>query len=382
MDSSTPCSPRLPTLPGAEKLSNPNRGSKDGRVKAAMSSSASQETLFSLLPETRKPWTEFAFSTGMQAAVVVLLIWVRLLYPNVVTAPEHTFRSVELVSTPVPVNHQPQPPLPLRQPAVIARLDPPANALRLPAPLPKAPVKVQDHPAPTVVIAASKLEPLPPAPAPVIPKQGVRTNVFSTGSSAAPTMARAPSQVQTGGFGDPNGIPAKANQARAINIAAAGSFDLPSGPGYGNGTGGAKGVPGVVVSTGFGNGTAISDARPRATGAVQASGFASADVPAPPTVHSSPAETAAKVLPAEILSKPTPLYTQEARNLKIEGEVLLDVVLEASGKLRVLRVVHGLGHGLDENAVKAAEQIHFKPAVKDGQPTDYRVVMHIIFQMA
>ncbi|MGB6989500.1 MAG: energy transducer TonB [Candidatus Sulfotelmatobacter sp.] len=45
-------------------------------------------------------------------------------------------------------------------------------------------------------------------------------------------------------------------------------------------------------------------------------------------------------------------------------------------------MVHGLGHGLDENAVKAAEQIHFKPAVKDGQPTDYRVVMHIIFQMA
>ena len=130
----------------------------------------------------------------------------------------------------------------------------------------------------------------------------------------------------------------------------------------------------MVVSTGFGNGTAIPDARPRATGAVQASGFASADVPAPPTVHSRPAETAARVLPAEILSKPTPLYTQEARSLRIEGEVLLEVVLEASGKLRVLRVVHGLGHGLDDNAVKAAEQIHFKPAVKDGQPTDSRVV--------
>ena len=381
MDSSTPCSPRLSTLPGAEKLSNPNRGLKDGRVKAAMSSSASQETLFSLLPETRTPWTEFVFSTGMQAAVVVLLIWVRLLYPNIVTPPEHTFRSVELVSTPVPVNHQPQPPLRLRQPAVIARLDPPANALRLPAPLPKTPVKVQDDPAPTVAIAASKLEPLPPAPAPVIPKQAVRTNVFSSGSSATPTMARAPSQVQTGGFGDPNGIPAKANQAKAVNIAAAGSFDLPSGPGYGNGTGGAKGVPGVVVSTGFGNGTAIPDTRPRVTGTVQSSGFASADVPAPPTVHSRPAETA-KVLPAEILSKPTPVYTQEARNLRIEGEVLLEVVLEASGKLRVLRVVHGLGHGLDDNAVKAAEQIHFKPAVKDGQPTDSTVVVHIIFQMA
>ena len=382
MDSSTPCSPRPSTLPGAEKLSNPNRGLKDGRVKAVMSSSASQESLFSLLPETRKPWTEFVFSTGMQAAVVALLIWVRLLYPNVVAAPEHTFRSIELVSTPVPVNHQPQPPLPLRQPAVIAQLGPPADALRLPAPLPKTQVKVQEDTAPTVAIAASKLEPLPPAPAPVIPKQAVRTNVFSTGSSATPTLARAPSQVQTGGFGDPNGIPAKAGQTKAVNIAAAGSFDLPSGPGYGNGTGGAKGVPGVVVSTGFGNGTAVPDTRPRPTGTVQASGFASADVPAPPTVHSRPAETAANVLPAEILSKPTPVYTQEARNLKIEGEVLLEVVLEASGKLRVVRVVRGLGHGLDDNAVKAAEQIHFKPAVKDGQPTDSTVVVHIIFQMA
>ena len=89
-----------------------------------------------------------------------------------------------------------------------------------------------------------------------------------------------------------------------------------------------------------------------------------------------------KALPAEIISKPTPVYTQEARSLKIEGEVLLEVVLEASGKLRVVRVVRGLGHGLDDNAVKAAEQIHFKPAMRDGQPTDSTVVLHIIFQLA
>ena len=118
----------------------------------------------------------------------------------------------------------------------------------------------------------------------------MKTNVFSTGSSATPTIARAPSQVQTGGFGDPNGIPAKASQGKAVNIAALGSFDLPSGPGYGNGTGGAKGVPGVVVSSGFGNGTATPANRPRAAGTVQPSGFASADVPAPPTVHSHAAE--------------------------------------------------------------------------------------------
>jgi TonB family protein len=266
---------------------------------------------------------------------------------------------------------------------VVARVEAPSDALRLPAPQAKAPAKVEEVNAPTVSIAAKKLNPLPLNSAPVIPKQAVKTNVFSTGSSATPTIARAPSQVQTGGFGDPNGIPAKAGQGKAVNIAALGSFDLPSGPGHGNGTGGAKGVAGVVASSGFGNGTATGNGRSRSSSsAVQSSGFASADVPAAPTVGSRPAEPASRAIPAEILSKPTPIYTQEAKNLRIEGEVLLEVILEASGSLKVKRVVRGLGHGLDDNAVKAAEQIHFKPAMRDGQPADSTVVLHIIFQLA
>jgi TonB family protein len=99
-------------------------------------------------------------------------------------------------------------------------------------------------------------------------------------------------------------------------------------------------------------------------------------------VRSRPAETTAKAVPAEILSKPNPIYTPEARSLRIEGEVLLEVVLQASGSLHVVRVVRGLGHGLDDNAVRAAEQIHFKPAMRDGQPTDSTVVLHVIFQLA
>ena len=212
----------------------------------------------------------------------------------------------------------------------------------------------------------------------------VKTNVFSTGSSAPATMVRAPAEVQTGGFGDPNGLPAKANQSKAVTIAALGSFDLPSGPASGNGTGGSRGTPGVVTSAGFGNGTAIADARSRSSAAtVQASGFGDAEVSAPPAAHSHPAEgLAARAVPAEILSKPVPSYSPEARKLRIEGEVLLEVTLQASGNLRVLRVVRGLGHGLDDNAVKAAQQIHFKPAIRDGQPADSTVVLHIIFQLA
>jgi len=348
-----------------------------------MSYSAPQETLFSLLPKTRTPWTEFVFSTGTQALAIAFLAWIRLLYPTVVASPEHTFRSVQLVSTPVPVNHQPQPLRELPKPAFVARIDTPTNALRLPAAQSKTPAKVEDSPAPTVNIAAKKLDPLPLNSAPVIPKQAVKTNVFSTGSSATPTVARAPSQVQTGGFGDPNGIPAKPGQGKAVNIAALGSFDLPSGPGNGNGTGGARGVSGVVASTGFGNGTATGNSRGRvSTNTVQSSGFASADVPAAPTARSRSMESATRVVPAEILSKPTPVYSQEAKKLRIEGEVLLEVVLGASGGLKVLRVVRGLGHGLDDNAVKAAEQIQFKPAMRDGQPADSTVVLHIIFQLA
>jgi TonB family protein len=349
-----------------------------------MSSSASQASLFSLLPKTRTPWAEFAFGTGTQALAVLFLVWVRLLYPAVVSPPQHDYKTIAIVSTPAPVNHQPQPQTQFK-PVLVANLDKSADALRLPAPQPKTPVKVVDDPAPAVSIAPRKMDPLPPDSAPVIPKQAivVKTNVFSTGSSATPTITRAPSQVQTGGFGDPNGVSAKANQGKAVNIAALGSFDLPSGPGSGNGTGGARGVPGVVVSSGFGNGTAIPDTRPRpATATVQPSGFASADVPAPPAVHTHAAEAAARAVPAEILFKPTPVYTQEARSLRIEGEVLLEVVLEASGSLRVVRVVRGLGHGLDDNAVKAAEQIHFKPAMRDGQPADSTVVLHIVFQLA
>jgi TonB family protein len=347
-----------------------------------MTNSALQQTLFSQLPKTRAPWTEFVFSTGTQALLILLLIWVRLMYPAIVSPPEHSFRSIQLVSTPVPINHEPQPVRQLPQPTIVAELDPPPSALRLPAPTPKVPVKVEVEAAPTVSIAPKNLDRLPPNAAPVIPKEAVKTNVFSTGSSAAPTTTLAASKVQTGGFGDPNGVPAKESQGKAVNIAALGSFDLPSGPGHGNGTGGAKGTPGVVASSGFGNGTAVADGRPRASGTVQTTSFASADVPAPPTVRSRQAETVAKAVPAEILSKPNPLYTPEARSLRIEGEVLLEVVLSASGSLHVVRVVRGLGHGLDDNAVRAAEQIHFKPAMRDGQPTDSTVVLHVIFQLA
>jgi TonB family protein len=86
--------------------------------------------------------------------------------------------------------------------------------------------------------------------------------------------------------------------------------------------------------------------------------------------------------PVEILSKPRPVYTERARDRKIEGEVVLEVIFDSSGRLEVLRVLESLGHGLDEAAVEAARKIRFKPARRDGRAIDYTALLHIVFQLA
>jgi TonB family protein len=86
--------------------------------------------------------------------------------------------------------------------------------------------------------------------------------------------------------------------------------------------------------------------------------------------------------PVEVLEKPQPQYTQEARNLKIEGEVHLKVLFQADGRVQVLQVVRGLGHGLDEAATAAAQKIRFKPAQRDGRACDQTATVHIVFQLA
>jgi len=349
-----------------------------------MDSQASQLTL-GLLPEPGTRWQRFVLSYGVQSVVLSFFVMAAIVYPEVLVLPVHDYHFVSLVSTPPPVPQAPAPVknFPVPVPKITEPVTPRPEALRVPSELvqPKKPPVPEDQ-APKVKLAASKE--LLPDMKPQIPRPPVQTNVFSTGSSATPTMAAAPQKVQTGGFGDPNGVPASDNHGRPVTIARAGSFDLPSGPGYGNGTGGSHGARGVVASTGFGSGVATGDSSgtvsaSRAT--VRQGSFGDADVAtAQPKAKS--AEPVVTTLPAEITFKPRPVYTDEGRHLKIEGEVLIDVVFTATGQIRIVRVVHGLGHGLDESAVRAAEQIRFKPAQKDGHPTDSEAVLHIMFQLA
>jgi len=105
------------------------------------------------------------------------------------------------------------------------------------------------------------------------------------------------------------------------------------------------------------------------------------------TVEKSPVaqvqtSAAARLTPVEIITKPRPAYTAEARAKNIEGEVLLEVQFEVSGSVRVLRVLRGLGAGLDETAVAAAQGIRFRPATRDGTAVDSTALVHIVFQLA
>ncbi|HSS96327.1 MAG TPA: energy transducer TonB, partial [Terriglobales bacterium] len=336
---------------------------------------------FSLLPYKRPPWTQFLISLGTQGAAIFVVLWVGAVHLQIL--PQTPDRHYVPLVTSVPVNLKPAPIRVIKAPTLV---EPSPEALRLPTEV-RREKQPDDLPvAPKVTLAVSKPEPLPTA-TPVIPRQLVKTDVFSTGSSAKPTIAAAPQKVQTGGFGDPNGVPSRENNGKPVNIAQSGSFDLPSGPGYGNGTAGAKGTRGVVASAGFGNSTAIGDGTgtvnpTRGNAVVQHAGFGDV-VPAAATTRIKPAENAAsKTVSAEIISKPNPIYTDEARKLRIEGEVLLEVVFESGGKVRVVRVVRGLGHGLDEAAARAAEQIRFRPAQQSGQPVDFPAVLHILFQLA
>jgi TonB family protein len=230
------------------------------------------------------------------------------------------------------------------------------------------------------------------APTVLKPTSGARPVLIHTGefqgSSVTPTVNAPISKVQTGGFGDPNGLKPSDNSKPNGKLMAAtsGSFDMPVGQGQGNGSGGAKGIKGTVASADFGSGVATGgqgDGRRsgRGSAGVQSSGFGSQEI-AQNTQHLQRVDAGPPTTPVEITYKPNPAYTEEARNLKLEGEVLLEVEFGANGQLHVNRVVRGLGHGLDETAVAAANKMRFKAALRNGQPVDSAAIVHVVFQMA
>jgi TonB family protein len=118
------------------------------------------------------------------------------------------------------------------------------------------------------------------------------------------------------------------------------------------------------------------------SGNIQSTNFATATAAPDDSHQTRAANRQAVTAPVSIQSKPTPAYTSEARQLRVEGEVLLNVVFTAQGQIRILKVMRGLGHGLDESAQHAAQGLRFSPAMRDGHPVDSTVTLHIVFQLS
>jgi TonB family protein len=341
-----------------------------------------EEGSFTLLASGKPRWRSFGAGFGIEFVVLACALWIPALFPKqMVEAKNYVVTRISLPDL------QPFKPQPKVQPKMVR---PVRREVAKVIPKPE-PVVVPDPPKPKLIEPVfAKLNAVPvvrhnPTQAPKINEWARMVpdkDTMSLGSSATPDLKKPKAPVQTGGFGDPNGLQATTRKmTQPVNINAAGGFDMPEGPGKGNGTGGAKGVQGVVESAGFGNGTAIAGGE-RHSGAVQEGGFSNdAQGDTTPHVRKTAEDSPATQGPV-ILFKPEPQYTAEGKADKIQGEVVLEVVFKASGQVEVVRVVKGLGHGLDENAELAARQIKFTPAKQDGQPVDFPANVRIDFELA
>lgn len=83
----------------------------------------------------------------------------------------------------------------------------------------------------------------------------------------------------------------------------------------------------------------------------------------------------------QIISKVKPGYTDEARQEKIQGVVTLKVLVDETGTPTRITVVRGLPAGLSERAIEAARQTKFKPAMKDGKPVKFWILLDINFNI-
>jgi TonB family protein len=329
----------------------------------------------------------FLTSLVLHAMVVGLVL---VLAPAIVLQEAAPRFSLTLVA---PVESKPVESKPAPKPVQTAKVEKPAEPVRALRPL----ARPQES-----RITPPKLEPAPALPSPVRPapvlpaesvaiRPPVQTGVFGANTTPKPNAKLPVATAKDAGFD-------RANSQGAIvpesPVPAAAGFDVRSGDSqatphkatiqtgaFAETRADARATRLVAANVARGGFDAAPEQQKAAAGdqTVRKTGFDEPKPSSTPVKQAAPAPAA--IRPLAILDKPKPVYTAEARAQKIEGDVLLDVIFTAAGEVRVLRVVRGLGHGLDENAVDAARRIRFTPAMQSGTPVDQHVVLHVVFQI-
>ena len=197
---------------------------------------------------------------------------------------------------------------------------------RLPAPKAALPKPALEQITPPAIVVRNEHPKLAVEPTVVAPPQ-VRVadnHMLNLGNPAAPVMPSAPPSNGTGSGG-------------GIGSGSGGGVGVGSGPGVGTGSGG--GIGGGVYKVGGG-------------------------ISAPQAV-----------------ATPDPEYTEEARNAKTQGMCVLRLIVDDQGNPRDIRVVRGLGFGLDARAIEAVKQWRFHPAMKDGHPVSVLISVEVGFHL-
>ena len=343
-------------------------------------------TNFGLLPEPEGRSASFITSTAINLTILAIALYVGMMAKHVIE--QHQFEQTELIfpTTPPPqpkvrVKPIPTPKLPAPKPL--------PTPVKLQAPKFNLP-KVEPKPALKPIQMEAKLTvPVMKSPKPAIVLQP-QPKAALTAAMPAQVKQVKPSTAPVH-LGETFGVTPNPNATRPATVAAIGNP-------YGGMNGPAVAPHGVVGSTGIGNGihsgsNAGSVGRVASAGIPGATGTGgsysggkveAAGIPQMTRVATTPEQRT--VQPAstnlEVLSKPPVRYTAEARQLKVQGDVILRVTFTAGGRVIVDGVVHGLGHGLDEEARRVAAEIRFRPATRNGQAVDLTTNITITFQLA
>jgi TonB family protein len=317
--------------------------------------------------------------------ILVLILYIGATARKVIA--EHKYEQTLLIlpTNPPPPEKVKLPPPPKIDPPKMPEMKLEAPKINVPRPEPKPEVK------PIQMEAKVNL--------PVI-KAGKPAVILAPQPKAALAAAAMPAQVPQAKpstapvhFGQTFGVLPNANASRPATVAAIGNP-------YGGMNGPSVAPHGVVGSTGIGNGTK-SGSNAGVVGRVASAGIPGATGTSPSTASYGNVKVATAGIPAmaktvappaitakpmstnlEVVSKPTVQYTSEAKQLRVQGDVILRVTFTASGQVLVQGIVHGLGHGLDEEARRVAQQIRFRPATRNGLAVDMTTNITITFQLA
>ena len=340
-----------------------------------------QLTHFGLLPEPEGRSVSFLTSMVVNSTMLALALIVSMTAKHVID--ENKYEQTELI---IPQNPPPEK-VKLTEPPKLP--DPPkppdvkleAPKIEMPKPEPKPDLKpIQMEAKVTLPVVKEAKQNVILAPQ---PKAALTAAMPAQSAQVKPSTAPVH-------LGQTFGVTPNPNATRPATIAAIGNP-------YGGMQGPAVAPHGVVGSTGIGNGLK-SGSNAGVVGKVASAGIPAtattqtgttgkvASVAMPAAAQAAAPQVAAPQTPATTqaeVSIPVPTYTDEARQLKIQGAVVLRVTLFANGQIQVHEVVRGLGHGLDEQAKRAVQQGRIiRPATRNGQAIDSTTLITITFQLA